>query len=547
MEYIHVMLRHLPSSIVQQLAVALLCVIVARNWFLAVREEKQINRLGGHAPRFRSILPTNVLSGLHFLTSITSHALRDQNLKFMHNAFLRAGQGKQNPYTFEVSLLGDRTLFTSDPDNVRSMLATQFAEFGKGSRFRKDWFDLMGNSIFNVDGDDWHESRRRLRPLFTRQRVSDLASFERHVQVMLPMLAGGRTVNVKDILSRLTLDVSADFSLGRDVGSLASHDDDGVFEAFERIRHTQSLIERLAALNFLVPRRQFRKDLAALDGFMKPSIDEALVMSPEELEDMDKKDHGYKLIHACVLTSRDARYLRDEMMSILIAGRDTTATTMAWMFYELARNPAVLANLREEIKATIGVGPEAREPTFQDLKSMRFCTCIINETLRLYPNAPFNIRTALKDTSLPRGGGPDGNGRVGVPAGTQVIYSTHVLQLRGDLNKFDHAPAHEFFPRRWLNWAPNPWTYIPFNGGPRICIGQQMALTEMAYVLVRVFQRYRGVQLRTAPEDIPAFETGWVRRTGDVEPVEKFAQSRLRMASEITLAPRGAVDLSFVE
>ncbi|KAK2018652.1 cytochrome P450 [Colletotrichum eremochloae] len=547
MRYIHVLLRYLPGSIVQQVAFALLCFAVARHLFLTVREEKQINRLGGHAPRFRSILPTNVLSGLHFLTSIASHALRDQNLKFMHNAFLRSGQGKQNPYTFEVSLLGDRTLFTSDPENVCAMLATQFAEFGKGPRFRKDRFDLMGNSIFNLDGDAWHESRRRLRPLFTRQRVSDLASLERHIQAMLPMLSGGRTVNVKDILSRLALDVSADFSLGRDVGSLTSHDDDGVFEAFERIRHAQSLIERLAALNFVVPRRQFRKDLATLDGFMKPSIDEALAMSPEKLNDMDEKDHGYKLIHACVATSRDARYLRDEMVSIRIAGRDTTATTMAWMFYELARNPAVLADLRREVEATVGVGPGAREPTFQDLKNMRFCTCVINETPRLYPNAPFNIRTALKDTSLPRGAGPDGNGRVGVPAGTQVIYSTHILQLREDLNTFDHAPAHEFSPRRWLDWAPNPWTYIPFNGGPRICIGQQMALTEMAYVLVRVFQRYRGVQLRTAPGDIPASESGWVRRANDAEPVEKFAQSRLRMASEITLAPRGAVDLSFIE
>ncbi|TLD09603.1 hypothetical protein PspLS_11725 [Pyricularia sp. CBS 133598] len=547
MDNLYVLLRSLPGSYAQQLAVSLLCIAIGRHLFLAARERERINRLGGHAPRFSSIFPTNVLSGLHFLASITSHALRDQNLKFMHNAFLRAGHGRQNPYTFEVSLLGERTLFTSDPDNIRSMLATQFAEFGKGPRFRKDWFDLMGNSIFNVDGDAWHESRRRLRPLFTRQRVSDLASFERHVQVMLPMLAGGRTVNVKDVLSRLALDVSADFSLGRNVSSLARHDDDGVFEAFERIRHTQSLIERLAALNFLVPRRQFRRDLATLDGFMKPSIDEALAMTPEQLDDMDRKDHGYKLIHACVATSRDPRYLRDEMMSILIAGRDTTATTMAWMFYELARNPAVLADLRREIEVTVGVGPGAREPTFQDLKGMRFCTAVISETLRLYPNAPFNIRTALGDTSLPRGGGPDGNGPVGVPAGTQVIYSTHVLQLRGDLNTFDHAPAHEFDPRRWLDWAPNPWTYIPFNGGPRICIGQQMALTEMAYVLVRVFQRYRGVQLRTAPGDAPVSEPGWVRRAAEAEVVEKFAQSRLRMASEITLAPRGAVDLSFVE
>ncbi|KAF6838012.1 cytochrome P450 [Colletotrichum musicola] len=487
----------------------------------------------------------DVLSGLHFLFSITAHALRDQNLKFMHNAFRRSGQGRKNPYTFEVSMLGARTLFTSDPENIRAMLATQFNDFGKGERFKKDWFELMGNGIFNVDGSPWHESRQRLRTLFTRQRVSDLACFERHVQAMIPMLGGGRSVDMKDILSRLALDVSADFSLGRQVNSLTSHVNDDFFEAFERIRHIQSLIERLGPLNFLVPRRQFRKDLATLDEFMRPTIETAVAMSAAELEDMDKKDHGWTLLHACAAASRDKRYLRDEMVAILIAGRDTTATTLAWAFYELARNPGVLADLRREIEATVGVGSAAREPTYKDLKSMTFVTHVLNETLRLYPNAPFNIRAALKDTSLPRGGGSEGNDPVGVRAGTQVIYSTHVLQLREDLNACDAAPIEEFYPRRWESWTSQSWTYIPFNGGPRICVGQQLALTEMAYVLVRVFQQYKAVRL--GKTDKLAREAGWIRGGRKPEAIERFVGSRPRMASEITLSPRGPVDLVFVE
>ncbi|OHF03813.1 cytochrome P450 [Colletotrichum orchidophilum] len=466
----------------------------------------------------------------------------------MHNAFLRSGLGKQNPYTFEVSLMGSRTIFTADPENIRAMLATQFNDFGKGQRFRTDWFELMGNSIFNIDGDAWHTSRQRLRSLFTRQRVSDLVCFERHIQAMLPMLAGGHPVNMKDVLSRFALDVSADFSLGRQVNSLSSKQDDDVFEAFERIRHTQSLIERLGPLNFLVPRRGFRRDLEALNSFLDPSIEKAISMSEAELAEMDKTDHGWTLLHACAGVSRDARYLRDEMVSILIAGRDTTATTMSWTFYELAQNPDVLAELRREIENAVGVGVDARLPTYQDLKSMSFVTQVLSETLRLYPNAPFNIRAASKDTSLPRGGGPDGNGPVGVTAGTQIIYSTHVLQLRDDLNLYEF-PLQEFYPRRWESWTPRPWTYIPFNGGPRICIGQQLALTEMAYVLVRVFQRYESVELgqNMLSERRRSKETGWMRRGTGPDSVERFVSSKLRMASEITLAPRGSVDLVFVE
>ncbi|KAF4925171.1 Cytochrome P450 52A13, partial [Colletotrichum viniferum] len=454
-----------------------------RHVALAIRGERIIGKLGGHAQKFQSYTPIEWLSGIHFLLSITSHALRDQNLKFMHNTFRLSGKGKKNPYTFEVNMLGSRTLFTSDPENIRAMLATQFNDFGKGERFRKDWFDLMGNGIFNVDGSAWHESRQRLRSLFTRQRVSDLACFERHVQDMIPMLGGGRTVDVKDILSRFALDVSADFSLGRQINSLTSHQNDEFFDAFERIRHIQSLIERLGPLNFLVPRRQFRQDLETLNDFMKPTIEKAVSITAEELEEMDKTDHGWTLLHACASVSRDKRWLRDEMVAILIAGRDTTATTMSWAFYELARNPDILADLRREIELTVGVGDSAREPTYKDLKSMSFAAHILNETLRLYPNAPFNIRAAVKDTSLPHGGGPDGNSPVGVPAGTQVIYSTHVLQLREDLNAYDFAPIDEFCPRRWDSWTPKPWSYIPFNGGPRICVGQHLALTEMAYVL----------------------------------------------------------------
>ena len=126
---------------------------------------------------------------------------------------------------------------------------------------------------------------------------------------------------------------------------------------------------------------------------------------------------------------------------------------------------------------------------------MKYLQSILNETLRLYPVVPFNARSALRDTTLPRGGGPDGSSPVGMPQGTLVMYSVFTMHRRPDLYpppaSPNFPPVSEFSPERWAHWTPKSWQYLPFNGGPRICIGQQFALTEMAYTIVRVFQRFQ--------------------------------------------------------
>ena len=145
----------------------------------------------------------------------------------------------------------------------------------------------------------------------------------------------------------------------------------------------------------------------------------------------------------------------------------------------------------------------------------------MHETLRLYPAVPFNVRLALKDTTLPRGGGPSGLEPLGIPKDTPIGYSTIIMQRRPDLT----PDAATFDPARWETWQPKPWQYIPFNGGPRICIGQQFALTEMGYTLVRLMQRFERV------------ETDMNRRDGG-NPCLK---------AEIVLQPGEGVFVSFYE
>lgn len=216
-------------------------------------------------------------------------------------------------------------------------------------------------------------------------------------------------------------------------------------------------------------------------------------MSQDELSEKLSKSDTF--IHALARFTRSRKVIRDQLTAILLAGRDTTAATLSWTFLELARRPAVVQKLRREILDMIG---ENTPPTYENLKDMKYLTYVINETLRLYPAVPFNVRTALVDTSLPRGGGPDGMSPVGVRKDTSVGYSTLMTQRRRDLypavsKDFPYDPA-EWAPDRWYTWSPKSWNYIPFNGGPRICIGQQFAVVEMGYTICRILQAMSEVE-----------------------------------------------------
>ena len=227
-----------------------------------------------------------------------------------------------------------------------------------------------------------------------------------------------------------------------------------------------------------------------MDEFMEPYIEQALSLSPEELETKLSKSDTF--IHSLARYTRDPKLMRDQLTAILLAGRDTTASSLSWTFLELARNPQVVSKLKSEIVDTLG--SRGRPPSYQEIKDMKYLTYIINETLRLYPAVPFNVRNSLTDTCLPHGAGPDGLSPVGIQKGTSIGFSTLLLHRRRDLyppisESFPYDPL-EWAPERWATWVPKSWQYIPFNGGPRICIGQQFAMVEMAYTIVRIFQYF---------------------------------------------------------
>lgn len=238
----------------------------------------------------------------------------------------------------------------------------------------------------------------------------------------------------------------------------------------------------------------FYDSIKIINDFVSTFIEKALALSPKELEEKTSHDEGYTFLHAIAAYTRDRNMLRDQLVSILLAGRDTTACTLTWAIYHLSMDPIITAKLRQEIVDTVGL---ERTPTYEDLKNMKYLQHILNETLRLYPVVPYNVRISLKDTTLPTGGGKDGRQPIGILKGTPIGYSTLVMQRRVDLYpplESGFPPVDKFVPERWNGWTPRSWVYVPFNGGPRICIGQQFALTEMGYTLVRLFQRFERVE-----------------------------------------------------
>lgn len=145
--------------------------------------------------------------------------------------------GAAGRWTVESRVFNQRIVFTADTENIKAILATQFADFGKGEPFHAEWSDFLGDSIFTTDGSQWHASRQLIRPQFTRDRVSDLHCFESHMKTLFraidnggplngedqfvePGSGSGQQVDISGLLFRYTLDVTTDFLLGNDTQSL---------------------------------------------------------------------------------------------------------------------------------------------------------------------------------------------------------------------------------------------------------------------------------------------------------------------------------------
>jgi cytochrome P450 len=324
---------------------------------------------------------------------------------------------------------------------------------------------------------------------------------EEHVQKAmqaLPVAANGWTAptDIQTIFFRLTIDSATEFLFGESVESQLgalnglNRPEDSFAGHFDYSQFICAQRGRFEKLPFLAETKQSKISDKQVQAFVDKVVATALQAADNEKKDTEKGKTPYVFLDALLEVTRDPIELRSQLLNILLAGRDTTASLLSWTTLLLARNPEVFAKLRETIISTFGTYSNPQNVTFAALKSCQYLQYVMNEVLRLYPVVPFNRRSATRNTTIPRGGGPDGQDPVYVRKGQSVIYTTHVMQRRKDLWGPD---AGEFKPDRWANRKAG-WEYIPFNGGPRICIGQQFALTEAGYVIVRLLQRFDQIE-----------------------------------------------------
>ncbi|KAF7861911.1 hypothetical protein EAF04_007792 [Stromatinia cepivora] len=419
--------------------------------------------------------------------------------------------------TYKHTVLGSANFQTADPKNLQAMLATQFQDFDLGPQRRGNFFPLLGNGIFTQDGKPWQHSRAMIRPQFTRDQVSNLDLEEAHVQnsmkLLDPMIQADGWIESVDLLPyffRLTIDLATEFLFGESVNSqlkllpgyesirakssdthLSTSESESAFaHAFDVGQAALATRARFMDSWWLYDSKQFRDSCKIVHKFIDQFVKIALSKDPHELEKSNDSKEKYIFLEALATVTRDPLELRSQLLNVLIAGRDTTASHMGWIFYCLSRDPARYKKLRDIILQDFGTYTNPSEITFAKLKACQYLQFVNNESLRLFPVVPVNMRYANKDTTLPRGGGKDGNSPIFIPKGATIEYSVHVMHHRKDIWGLD---AEEFKPERWEGRKVG-WEYLPFNGGPRICLGQQFALTETSYLMVRMLQRFDKIE-----------------------------------------------------
>ncbi|KAJ5761620.1 hypothetical protein N7533_003659 [Penicillium manginii] len=401
--------------------------------------------------------------------------------------------------THKVIGIVSKQITTIEPENIKTVLSLNFKDYRLGFRL-PSFKPLLGEGIFDTDGDQWASSRALIRPSFTRDQVADLTILEDLIQDLFALLPrDGKTVDLQKLFFQYTIDSATEFLFGQSVGTLKksqSESDRGFAEAFYNAQ--EAILTRgipfPLKLFFSHDEAKAEKYNQICRKFVQQFVDKAFqaveLKKPEtEKSDSDIKRPRHIFSHELAARTTDRTRVLDELMNVLLAGRDTTASLLSNLFFVLAKDPAIWAKLRREVAFL-----EGRPPTYSELNNMKYVQCCMNESLRLHPVVPRNNREAIRNTVLPLGGGQDGLSPVFVPKGTFVSYNVYAMHRRTDI----YGPDAEVFrPERWEDGKLQPrWGYLPFNGGPRICIGQRYALTEVGYVLVRMAQKFRVLESR---------------------------------------------------
>ncbi|KAF7331242.1 Cytochrome P450 [Mycena kentingensis (nom. inval.)] len=475
-------------------ATSVLLVAYTRAWWVSRKQRRMAEALGARlAPRIEGKWPGNIDVLLHFMEEEYPGEILQEYIDIYGPVI-------------NLRLVGMDLILTVSPEYVKRILSTEFNNFQKPERFLVVADSVLGTGVFNSNGDMWKFHRAMTRPFFTRDRISHFARLDVHaartIELMRAAAREGRAVDFQDLIGRFTMDSASEMLFGVCTNSLASvgagGDGDGRGDAFMKAAQgAMDVVGQRLDLPVVWPLWEIWADgteapMRVVREFIDPIIEERVGVRQRALEKgetgEEEEEEEETLLDELIKSTSDTKILRDETFNILNAGRDTTMTTLTMVIYFLSMYPEINDRLRAEVLEQVG---PTRRPDFDDIRSMKYMRAVINEALRLYPPVPFNGRQNIAATVFPS---PDASKKpIYIPAGTECAYSVLMMHRQKDLWGED---ADEFDPDRFLDerlkthLLGNAFQFLPFNAGPRICLGQQFAYNEVSFMLVRLLQSF---------------------------------------------------------
>ncbi|KAF9157262.1 hypothetical protein DFQ26_008913 [Actinomortierella ambigua] len=417
------------------------------------------------------------------------------------DAYLETHKRYGPVFTKTVPIMG-RYIAINTPHLLEHILKNNMDNYVKGYLFSHHLRDILGHGIFVSDGAQWRFHRKTASNVFTTRFYRSLVNgafksgAEELCRVFDRNIARGTMIDLQSLFSRLTLDAFGKLTFGMDFHSLSKDGPNEFGDAFDFLA-----VEFDARVTnpfwFLTDRlipgkvRRVQKALEILDSYAQQAITKRRCEDRTTAEGPRTRDMldffiNYRFEDG---TAMDDEALRDVFKNFMIAGRDTTAQGLTWMFYHLMANPHALTNLRKEVAVVMGDSDEFEYETLT--QRLPYAKAVFYETLRLYPPVPKNGKVALEDDILPDG--------TRIDKGDIVVFSNYCMARSTDIWGED---AERFVPERWLvedSAALSPFgrfrmestfKFPSFNAGPRICLGQTFATIEALVTTIYVVRRY---------------------------------------------------------
>ncbi|KAK4417306.1 Alkane hydroxylase MAH1 [Sesamum alatum] len=469
-------------------------VFLAVSWFFALWAWSNRRRIAWNWP-LMGMLPTLLLHVDRIHDTCTEVLRRSRRGTFRF----------QGPLFANMEILA-----TVNPADVHYIMSSNFQNFPKGPVFR-EMFDVLGEGIFNSDSDSWKHQRRAARALIGHQRFHrclakiSLEKVEKGLVPVLEMVCREKQViDLQDLFQRLTFDTTCALVTGYDPGCLSLDLPDVPFskamdDVEEAIFMRHVLPDRVWKLQRWLGVGSERK-LSNARGVLDSIIGKYIAMKREELRRVELMDHeeedGADLLTSYINGGDDAptqdlkcddKFLRDTVLNLMIAGRDTTSSALTWFMWLVSTHPEVEKKIRDELSSIcdpLEEGEKWRVFKVDEINKLVYMHGAMCEALRLYPPVPFQHKAPMKPDILPSGHY--------VHPKMKVMFFLYAM---GRMESIWGKECLEFKPERWISERGTikhepSYKFLAFNAGPRTCLGREVAFTQMKTVAATVIHNY---------------------------------------------------------